>query len=105
MTRPSTFRKIPLPDLRNKFADGKYRERLEKGELSARVLSDHEPNPDYEQPPGTRSQKVGYVNKFGIIVATVHQYVLPDGRLGASGKPDPISIFDLDSRTEYTRAD
>lgn len=41
------------------------------------------------QPPCTRSQVVFYFDQSGARVAVVHQYLRPDGTLGASGKPDP----------------
>lgn len=40
-------------------------------------------------PPGTRSQIIRYVDDDGAFVALIHQYLLPDGTLGASGRPDP----------------
>lgn len=43
------------------------------------------------QPIGTRSESVGYFLD-GERIAVCHQYVLPDGSLGASGKPDPKAI-------------
>jgi hypothetical protein len=40
-------------------------------------------------PPCTLSQVVAYRGPRGRTIAVVHQYRLADGRLGASGKPDP----------------
>ena len=69
------------------------------------MLAEHPPSPTYHQPKGTKSQKIGYFDRNGIKVAEVHQYLLPDGSIGASGIPDPLRIFDLDSRTVYLRED
>jgi hypothetical protein len=46
-----------------------------------------DPGPSRE-PPGTRSQSVPYF-LMGVKIAVCHQYVRPDGSLGASGLPDP----------------
>jgi len=40
------------------------------------------------EPPGTRSQSVPYY-LMGVKIAVCHQYLRPDGSLGASGLPDP----------------
>ena len=47
-------------------------------------------NPHPRQgPPGTKSQYIRYFDANGEFVADVHQYLRPDGSLGASGRPDP----------------
>ena len=43
----------------------------------------------YPEPHGTRSQTVRYYDSNGQWVVVVHQYLRPDGTLGASGKQDP----------------
>jgi len=43
----------------------------------------------YPEPRGTRSQTIRYADSNGQWVAVVHQYLRPDGTLGATGKPDP----------------
>jgi hypothetical protein len=48
------------------------------------------PGPSH-QPPGTRSQSVPYF-LAGHRIAICHQYTLPDGSFGASGKPDPKMV-------------
>ena len=40
-------------------------------------------------PPCTLSQIVKYLDASGRPVAVVHQYLLANGTLGASGRPDP----------------
>ncbi len=40
------------------------------------------------QLPGARSQSVPYF-LMGVKIAVCHQYLLPDGSFGASGRPDP----------------
>lgn len=46
-------------------------------------------------PPGSRGQLVYYLIE-SIPVALVHQYVTPDGTLGASGLPDPKVVITRD---------
>jgi hypothetical protein len=43
-------------------------------------------------PAGTRSQIIAY-REGNTTVAEVHQYLLPDGSLGASGVPDPKRLL------------
>lgn len=45
----------------------------------------------YGLQPGTRSQLVAYFDG-DIIVARVHQFLQPDGTLGASQIPDPKEL-------------
>jgi hypothetical protein len=70
--------------------------RIEAKELLEVVESDGPASPQYGQPPGARSQMVSYREvtggKIGTKVAIAHRYMLPDGSLGGSGKPDPKSV-------------
>jgi hypothetical protein len=58
--------------------------------LTAKILRDAEiKNPKiWQGPQGTRSQTIRYF-KGNQWVVEVHQYLRPDGTLGASGRPDP----------------
>lgn len=78
--------------LRRMFNEGRYYERVQSGELSALTERQKTPSPRYQQPPGTVSEEVAYFDG-GIKVARVHQFVLPDGTIGASGRPDPKAIL------------
>jgi hypothetical protein len=75
--------------LRVLFRLHRIQQRALQGEFSTRVLRENTPDPSNRQPAGTVSQLVGYYNEKGAQVGMAHQYVLPDGSLGASGKPDP----------------
>ena len=56
------------------------------------MVRDQHPAPTAAgQRPGTVSQIVIYFDRAEPI-AEVHQYVRPDGSLGASGRPDPIRL-------------
>lgn len=80
--------------LREMFNDGDYDGRVATGELQRRVVSDRHPSsPQANVPYCTRSQLVQYQDGSGTEVATCHQYLQPDGTLGASGRPDPKRLF------------
>jgi hypothetical protein len=44
-------------------------------------------------PLGTRSQMISYRDSNDDEVARVHQYVKPNGAIGASGRPDPKRVL------------
>lgn len=83
---PSIIRKL--------FNDGQYYHRVLSGQLTTYIKADVVLKaPPEGEPPGTRSQIVIYYDKASHFVALVHQYLRPDGELGASGKPDPKKLF------------
>jgi len=82
--------------LRQRFRELHYYERLVAGELLARIDDEYTPKPEYGFPPGTKSQRVIYYDR-DTPVAVVHQYLLPDGSIGASGLPDPKWLRDGDT--------
>lgn len=53
----------------------------------------HRLPPPKGEPECTKSQIVYYVTADDITVAVVHQYMRPDGSIGASGKPDPKWLY------------
>lgn len=76
------------------FNSGRYVARAAADELITRVMRDHHPSsPKARVPFCTRSQSIAYFDRKGDEVATAHQYLLPNGRLGASGQPDPKRIL------------
>jgi len=76
------------------FNRERYWERLQSGELKAVLLEEHVPQYVTENiPAGTRSQMISYRDADDNEVARVHQYVRPDGTIGASGKPDPKRLL------------
>ena len=81
LVRPKQFRKL--------FNGAGFTERLAKGELTAVLKRNgHPTSPKAPVPFCTRSQLVVYLEGEKA-VAMIHQYVLPDSTIGASGKPDP----------------
>src|SRR5947207_1701114 len=64
--------------------------RATNGDLRTRVISERHPSrPKAQEPFCTRSQIIAYYERDGTPVALVHQYLRPDGTIGASGRPDP----------------
>jgi hypothetical protein len=88
------MRRVSAAQLRQMFNDDRLYERVQSGELQERVLKERHPSLRRAGEPWcTRSQIVGYYDAQLRKVALVHQYMRPDGRLGASGRPDPKRIF------------
>lgn len=75
------------------FNDNEFWGRVQRGELTTAVLAESHPSPPRANLPlCTRSQIVAYFER-GEKVALVHQYLRPDGTLGASGRPDPKRLL------------
>lgn len=80
--------------MRRIFNQGRYWERAQQGEFNTTVVRQSHPSPlGAGQPFCTLSQMVSYRDRSGREVARVHQYLRPDGSLGASGRPDPKRLF------------
>jgi hypothetical protein len=64
---------------------------IANGQLVPKVIRDGCPTnlSAVGEPAGTRSQFIRYSNNAGQWVVEVHQYLRPDGTIGASGRPDP----------------
>ena len=79
--------------MRRRFNRGRYYERLLAGELTSRMHQTHPSRTKANEPFCTYTQEVFYIDA-GTEVARVHQYLRPDGTLGASGKPDPKMLVE-----------
>ena len=87
--------RILEPEMQRRFNDGGYWERVQSGELSAVLLEDRHPAlTAAKEPTCTHSQMISYRDQNGNEIARVHQYLRPDGSIGASGKPDPKRLFE-----------
>jgi hypothetical protein len=80
-------------EIKKLFNDGHYWDRAFAGEFMELGVSDrhpsmHKANENY----CTISQMVEYRDKSGSLIALVHQYRRTDGKIGASGKPDPKKL-------------
>lgn len=81
--------------MRQRFNDGRYWERVQSGELRAEEWDSRHPSlPAANEPYCTRSLMLAYFDQAGNEVARVHQYLRPDGTVGASGRPDPKRLLD-----------
>lgn len=84
---------VSAAELRRMFNEQDFWGRAERGELMQSLMADSHPSsPRANLPICTRSQMVAYFDK-GVKVALVHQYLRPDGTLGASGRPDPKRLL------------
>lgn len=79
--------------IRQKFVELKIEEQLEARKLRPVVRISRPPRADHNQPPGTMSQLVDVLDASGTCVAEFHQYLLPDGSIGASGRRDPKGVL------------
>jgi len=87
-------KKVNATTLRQLFNNGSFWQRLKSGSLTACIVRQNHPSPPLAFVPYcTRSQLLSYHEKSGKKVAIVHQYLKPDGMLGASGKPDPKFVL------------
>src|SRR5260370_13213226 len=93
MSKPP-IKRVSETELRKMFNDGKYWEQTRNGRLRPILVANNHPSsPRAKEPICTRSQYLIYVNDKGQKVAGVHQYLRPNGKLGASGRPDPKELF------------
>ena len=89
MARPQQ-QSVSQVKLRKIYNQNDFQGKVQRGLLTARIVKEHHPSPPLAFVPYcTRSQLVSYHEPGGKKVAIVHQYLQPDGTLGASGKPDP----------------
>jgi len=85
---------VTAAELRQIFNDHDFWGQARRGELKQTLLDESHPSPPRATLPDcTRSQIIAYYDRTQVRVAVVHQYLLPDGRLGASGRPDPKRLF------------
>ena len=84
------FEYVTAEILRQHFNDDGIWQRVQAEELVALVNTDtHCVAPPLGDPVCTHSQTMHYYTHEAKLVAIVHQYQRPDGKLGASGLPDP----------------
>ena len=96
MVKPPQAHKVKYvtPDIiRRRFNKSQVPRMIAHGQLVPKCLRNgHLKGPEkrkYPEPYCTRSQTIRYCDSNGQWVVEVHQYLRPDGTLGASGKPDP----------------
>lgn len=91
MPPPERAKRVTPERMRTLFRNSQLPEHISQGILQPVVLKDSViQNPVAKgEPPGTRSQIIRYNDESGRWVVEVHQYLRPNGSIGASGKPDP----------------
>ena len=81
-------------EMRRMFNDRGFWARAQDSEFTQAVVAESHPSPPRASLPlCTRSQILAYFDPQGVKVALVHQYLRPDGSLGASGRPDPNKLL------------
>src|SRR5688572_14036437 len=93
---------VDASTLRQRFAALDIIGQLNRGQLTTDLKRDGLAGITTGQPAGTRSQIVHY-HRGDELVAIVHQYLLPDGRIGASGLPDPKWLRDGNRILKFRR--
>jgi hypothetical protein len=83
--------RVSRSELRRLFNQHQFYHRLRAGSLQSVILRSYLAPASAGQLPGAEAQIVVYKDGQHA-VAAVHQYVNPDGSLGASGMPDPIGV-------------
>jgi hypothetical protein len=87
--------RIQAIEMQRRFNEGRYWERTQSGEFTAIVIEDRHPSlTAANEPYCTYSQMVSYRDTTDTEIARVHQYLRPDGSIGASGRPDPKRLFE-----------
>jgi hypothetical protein len=84
---------VSATELRAYFNEGRYDILVAYGALSEQLIREGVPASSANQPPGTKSQVLAYINPSRRQVAVVHQYLRPDGTLGGGGRPDPKKLW------------
>lgn len=89
---PLKRRYVNADEVRRLFNEADYWGRTQTGEFWEQVVYEGKPSKSSGQTTGTVSQRIVYTDQNGNHVATVHQYIKPDGSLGGGGKPDPKRV-------------
>jgi len=86
--------RIEQDEMRNLFNAQGYWDKTKSGEFTEVILEQRHPSlTAAHEPFCTHSQMISYRNSSNEEMARVHQYLRPDGTIGASGKPDPKRIY------------
>ena len=75
------------------FNESMLVERAKAGEIIEIVIHSGLPTPVKGLPAGSQTQMISYREKSGLEIARAYRFLLPDGSIGASGKPDPKRLL------------
>ena len=85
---------VSIEIIRQIFKESGFYEAILSGKFFQWIKRSSHPNPPPDgEPFCTHSQIAYYYNSNGEPVAVVHQYLRPDGSIGASGLPDPKRLI------------
>ena len=88
------MKRIEPTEMQKMFNEGGYWEKAKSGEFTMVTLEHRHPAlTAANEPHCTYSQMISYRDASGNEAARVHQYLRPDGTVGASGKPDPKRLY------------
>ena len=80
--------------MRKLFNENQFVERAKSGELTVVVTENRHPaRTEANEPFCTYSQELSFRDTTNFEVARAHQYLRPDGTIGASGLPDPKRLY------------
>lgn len=103
-TNPLPVIRITSEEMRRKFNDLQFPERVAHGEIHEVITRDAHPSPQKaDEPDCTRSQEISYRDQDGNELARAHRYLRPDGEIGASGLPDPKRLRQGDTLFRLVR--
>src|SRR3990172_6795997 len=92
---PSIVR-VSAVRIRQIFNSSQHASAIDKGEYTEIITSDRVLLPATARrkrlPRGTRSQYIRYFSSTGEWLVGMHRYLLPSGKIGASGKADPKRV-------------
>jgi len=88
------MKRISPTEMQKMFNEEGFWEKTKSGEFSTVTLEHRHPALTVANEPFcTFSQMISYRDASNNEVARVHQYLRPDGTIGASGKPDPKRLL------------
>jgi hypothetical protein len=93
MSHALKFVRVSKQELRELFRAPSVEGGIVSGELRPQLLREGHPSPKKSgEPFCTRSQILAFYDYNNTGIAVCHQYLRPDGRIGASGKMDPKRV-------------
>jgi hypothetical protein len=88
-SQPLPIKRITPEEMRKRFNEGGYWEKVLKGKWTAHTLETRISDALINEIVEITSVMLSYHDENGDEVARVHQYERPDGSIAASGRPDP----------------
>ena len=90
---PPAVKYLTAGEVRRLLAESILPEQLKRGDLAETVKKrEHFDPPPAQEPLCTWSEMVEWKDRMGARIALLHRYLRPDGKIGASGKPDPKEL-------------